>query len=726
MSAFEPEILQDFLTESGELLDALEGDLVALEQTPGDSPLINKVFRALHTIKGSASFLALTNLVAIAHSAESALNAARNGQAVVDRAMMDLLLQAVDLLKRQMDELRNGQDLTAPQPALIAGLNAIAEGKAAAKPTGAPTTAATATIEPPTASVNTGLGTGRGSDGGTGGGEFQATPLELGPGQVDLFDFLIADLDESLKKVESLLGAVADPSTRAGSTSGLSEQAESLAKSVEFFGAGEMARLSRLLGVAAESLSDLPAQLADQALARMRAVSWVLSKQAEGLREKQLRAYATGALAEHLESIASGQEPPSELKVDPAQPVERVLALEGVIAPAPVAADVAASTPAPRADDHAEPAAKSAEKGPEKSAEGGEGKAANVEQTIRVEVNRLETLMNLVGELVLQKNRIAAVSRQLGARLAGTPYHDLSENMSLAAGNLDRVAADIQLAVMRTRMQPLDKLFGKYPRLIRDLSRKTGKQIELVIEGGETEVDKSVIEELGDPLVHLMRNSADHGLEPPEERVATGKGPVGTITLSAANEGGSVKVLVKDDGRGLRREKIARKAIERGLVSESDVANLSDKDVFNFIFLPGFSTADQVSDLSGRGVGMDVVRTNIEKLKGTIELASTPGAGTTITITIPLTLAILPAMLVGVADEVYAIPLDAILEIVRPTAEQLTSIGEHPVMRLRETVLPLIKGSDALALPPEKQNADQPFAVILTQNDKRVGLLVSR
>jgi two-component system chemotaxis sensor kinase CheA len=298
--------------------------------------------------------------------------------------------------------------------------------------------------------------------------------------------------------------------------------------------------------------------------------------------------------------------------------------------------------------------------------------------------------------------------------------------MSLAAGNLDRVAADIQLAVMRTRMQPLDKLFGKYPRLIRDLSRKTGKQIELVIEGGETEVDKSVIEELGDPLVHLMRNSADHGLEPPEERVATGKGPVGTITLSAANEGGSVKVLVKDDGRGLRREKIAGKAIERGLVSEADVANLSDKDVFNFIFLPGFSTADAVSDLSGRGVGMDVVRTNIEKLKGTIELSSTPGAGTTITITIPLTLAILPAMLVGVADEVYAIPLDAILEIVRPTAEQLTSIGDHPVMRLRETVLPLIKGSDALALPPDKQSAEQPFAVVLTQNDKRVGLMVSR
>jgi two-component system chemotaxis sensor kinase CheA len=329
--------------------------------------------------------------------------------------------------------------------------------------------------------------------------------------------------------------------------------------------------------------------------------------------------------------------------------------------------------------------------------------------------------MNLVGELVLQKNRIAAISRTC---LGTDAPQELKEALTLNASGLDRVTGDIQLAVMRTRMQPLEKLFGKYPRLIRDLCAKTGKKIKLEIEGGDTEVDKSVIEELGDPLVHLLRNSADHGIEASADRVAAGKSETGTIRLLAAHQGSHVTVKVIDDGRGLNKERILRKAIERGLVQESAVSTLSERDIFQFIFLPGFSTAEKVSDLSGRGVGMDVVRTNIEKVKGTISLSSEPGKGTEITITIPLTIAIMQAMMVSSGDEIYALPLANILEIVKPSKESLSTIGEHPVMRLRDRILPLIPATEIFGTR-DTEKVTSPFAVVLTMNDKCVGLMVS-
>ncbi len=372
------------------------------------------------------------------------------------------------------------------------------------------------------------------------------------------------------------------------------------------------------------------------------------------------------------------------------------------------------------------PASRSVERKVEEGDAGGakkQAQATNVDQTIRVEVGRLETLMNLVGELVLQKNRIAALSRKLGA--AASMEVASKEAMTLAASGLDRVTADIQVAVMRTRMQPLEKLFGKYPRLIRDLCGKTGKKIDLVIEGGETEVDKSIIEELGDPLVHLLRNSADHGIEMPADRVAAGKPETGTITLRASHEGSHVQILIIDDGRGFQREKILKKAVERGLVKSEDAGGLSDKEIYRFIMLPGFSTAEVVSDLSGRGVGMDVVRTNIESLDGSIDLSSKAGKGSTVAITIPLTVAILPAMMVAVAHEIYAIPLTNILEIVRPLADQISTVGGHRVMRLRDAVLPLIGAAELFGLESSKP-VECPFVVVLTQNEKRVGLLVTR
>ncbi len=712
-AAFEPEILQDFLTESGELLDRLEGDLVVLEQDPRDPEMLNQVFRALHTIKGSASFLGLTNLVKIAHAAESALNAARNRVVVVDKAMMDLLLQAADTVKRQMAQLSAGEDLCVPDETLVKQLTLIGEGQSASGST-ASTKAPTEASQPKKAQA-------------AGAAPANSRPLVLGSGKDDLLEYLIADLNDSLARVTTLVDHLQQARDReAGHT--LSEAAEALGRSVDFFECTAMKAHTTLLAEAAEFAASADDTARDQIMPRIGAMLAVLREQTEGLKNNLIIEPPTATLVERMRRLLTGGDLSDALLASGAT-AEDALAMDGVrlasLTTAPAADDDHQTIPAP-ADNAAstQPAAAvgtAVEHGSDAGKKSDKHTTTAIEQTIRVEVGRLETLMNLVGELVLQKNRIAAITRQIQSD-TGTSQNT-RESIGAAAGGLDRVTADIQIAVMRTRMQPLDKLFGKYPRLIRDLAAKTQKQIDLVIEGGETEVDKSVIEELGDPLVHLLRNSADHGIETPAQRTAAGKPETGTLRLVARHEGGHVRVQVIDDGRGLNREKIINKAVERGLATREAAQELSDREVFRFIFLPGFSTADQVSDLSGRGVGMDVVRTNIEKLKGSIELASELGRGTTINITIPLTVAILPAMMVAIGNEIYAIPLTNILEIVRPPESEVSSIGGRSVMRLRDSVLPLVHGAEVFTLPGERPNA--PFAVVLSMNDKRVGLMVT-
>jgi two-component system chemotaxis sensor kinase CheA len=301
--------------------------------------------------------------------------------------------------------------------------------------------------------------------------------------------------------------------------------------------------------------------------------------------------------------------------------------------------------------------------------------------------------------------------------------HELSEAFAQVASDLDRVTSELQIGVMKTRMQPLSKLFNRYPRLIRDLSRSTGKEIDLKIIGGETEVDKSVLELLGDPLVHILRNSADHGVEMPEERLAAGKPAMGTIAIEAGHEGNHVVVRIMDDGRGLNAETIAKKAVEKGLATQDEIAGMPKSNIYKFIFEAGFSTARQVTDLSGRGVGMDVVRTNIAKLNGVVDVASDEGRGTTVSIRIPLTVAIMQAMMVCVDEAIYAIPLSNILEIVKPDAGQLYTIHGHKVMRLRDSVLPLISLSDMFA-SHSSTDGDPVYAVIVGLGSETAGLMV--
>ena len=719
-NALDPEIMQDFLTESGELLEQVEGDLVSLEQSPTDPELLNKIFRALHTIKGSASFMALTSLVRVAHAAESALNAARNNAVRVDRSAMDLFLQAVDTIKIQMSQLGAGQTLVEPSEELVAGLTALGEGRSAsagatpaAGPTPAPSSpAANAQTPPAAASLET-----------------AERDLLLPENKRDLLEFLVADVDETLGKVSNLLEQLRQDAMREAAASALCDLSESLTKSVDFFEIEPMTRLARALHDFGAHAADLDHETAERCVPAAGTVASLLRSQIDAVRRGKLReqdlepviaALRDATDAENQSARNVAPQPSADVpKAAPAAATEAEITPAASAPPAIPAPAAASSSPREQA-----PAPRAAKGEP--APEAATGAAAAVEQTIRVEVGRLEQLMNLVGELVLQKNRILALGRQVVQERSLA--QGLKESVILSAEGLDRVAADMQLAVMRTRMQPLDKLFGKYPRLIRDLARKTNKKIELVIEGGETEVDKSVIDELGDPLIHLLRNSADHGIEAPEDRVRAGKSESGTIRLVASHEGSHVRLLIMDDGKGLHREKIGAKAVERGLVKESELAGLSDREVFGFIMLPGFSTAEKVSDLSGRGVGMDVVKTNIEKLKGTIDLHSKPGEGTTIEIKIPLTVAILPAMMVGVGREIYAVPLTNILEIVKPEARYVSTIGERPVMRLRDTVIPLFNAAELFSLPPDASGnpVEVPFALVLSMGEKTVGLLVTR
>ncbi|EJC55192.1 chemotaxis histidine kinase/response regulator CheAY2 [Helicobacter pylori] len=344
-----------------------------------------------------------------------------------------------------------------------------------------------------------------------------------------------------------------------------------------------------------------------------------------------------------------------------------------------------------------------------------------VEQTVRVDVRRLDHLMNLIGELVLGKNRLIRIYSDVEERYDGEKF---LEELNQVVSSISAVTTDLQLAVMKTRMQPVGKVFNKFPRMVRDLSRELGKSIELIIEGEETELDKSIVEEIGDPLIHIIRNSCDHGIEPLEERKRLNKPETGKVQLSAYNEGNHIVIKISDDGKGLDPVMLKEKAIEKGVISERDAEGMSDREAFNLIFKPGFSTAKVVSNVSGRGVGMDVVKTNIEKLNGIIEIDSEVGVGTTQKLKIPLTLAIIQALLVGVQEEYYAIPLSSVLETVRISQDEIYTVDGKSVLRLRDEVLSLVRLSDIFKVDAILESNSDVYVVIIGLADQKIGVIV--
>ena len=381
------------------------------------------------------------------------------------------------------------------------------------------------------------------------------------------------------------------------------------------------------------------------------------------------------------------------------------------IAPAASAAPAPAPKPAPSRERDADkkvPAASS-------------NSAVAQEQTIRVEVKRLDHLMNLIGELVLGKNRLLKIYDDVEERYEGEKF---LEELNQVVSSLSLVTTDIQLAVMKTRMLPIAKVFNKFPRMIRDLSRDLGKQIDLEISGEETELDKSIVEEIGDPLVHIIRNSCDHGIEDPETRKAIGKPEKGLVQLKAYNEGNHIVVEIVDDGKGLDADMLKSKSIEKGIITEREADAMSEKEAFGLIFRPGFSTAAKVTNVSGRGVGMDVVKTNIEKLNGIIDIESEVGKGTVMKLKIPLTLAIIQSLLVGTQEEFYAIPLASVLETVRVPIDDIYTIDGKNVLRLRDEVLSLVRLSDVFGVEKAFDGGDQTYVVIIGVAEAKLGIIV--
>ncbi len=390
-------------------------------------------------------------------------------------------------------------------------------------------------------------------------------------------------------------------------------------------------------------------------------------------------------------------------------------------APAPTHAPIPAPAPAPKPASDLVPKKVPA---PPKPVEGKGGDDLSDNSTVRVDVKRLDDLMNQVGELVLERNRMIQINQDLQQNDVQRP--DFNEEFGKLTKRVGLVTSELQMQVFKMRMIPVEKVFKKFPRIVRSMARDLGKEVELQIIGEETELDRSVVDEIGDPLIHLIRNAMDHGLETPDVRLAAGKPRGGTLILSAVHEGNQIIISIKDDGNGINTDQVGRKAIEKGLITEDQFAGMSQREIFDLLFLPGFSTKDKATDLSGRGVGMDVVKTNIKKLSGLIEIKSTKGLGSEFILRLPLTLAIIQSLLVEVEGEIYSIPLSSVLEALRVDQRQFHQISGQEVLKLRDFVLPLIRLQKFFNVLPRGEIDNLCFVVVVGAAEKRMGLVVTR
>ena len=530
------ELLQDFLTESSELLSDVDNKLVELEKYPEDKGLLNDIFRGFHTIKGGAGFLNAAPLVTLCHRTENLFDKLRNGELKLDSHVMDVILDATGVVRDMFGDLAQSR-MPAPAPRhILDNLDAVLSGQTA------PVVAATSQ-----------------------------------PGEPDW---------------QQLYQAVVVP-------------------------------------------ADAAAQLTAK--------------------------------------------------------------------PAPSTAVAAAPVPAAAPAASAPPPAPARDRSPGSSPQ---------EATIRIDTQRLDQVLNLSGEIGLTKNRLTTIRTEI---MQGNLGANTLRSLDEAVSQLDLLVGDLQNAVMKTRMQPIGRLFQKYPRLARDLARQLGKEVELVLSGEETELDKTMIEDLNDPLVHLVRNAVDHGIETPEERLAAGKSAQSIVELSAQQVGDHIVIEVADDGRGMRADMLRKKALEKGLIDLEQANSLDDKQALHLIFLPGFSTKDQISSVSGRGVGMDVVRTNIQKLNGRIDISSAPNEGTKISISLPLTLAILPVLVVKVCNQPFAVPLAMVREIIPFSSDSIQEVSGRPTIVVRDEILPVRRLTELLGW---KATQEPCFGVLMQSAEK--------
>ncbi|MFH4645126.1 chemotaxis protein CheA [Vibrio alginolyticus] len=683
------DILQDFLIEAGEILELLSEQLVELENNPEDKDLLNAIFRGFHTVKGGAGFLSLAELVDTCHGAENVFDVLRNGQRTVTQNLMDTMLKALDTVNTQFQAVQDREPLEAADPELLEELHRLC------KPESEDEVAATVIEEPvatPEPIIPEPI--------------IEEPAAPSAPSSVGSVDEITQDEFEKL--LDELHGKGSAPGTSMSATPTTpSEPPQSSAPSVE---SGDITDdeferlLDELHGVGkspstAEAAASVPVE-PPKAAEPSAPVSSSSNQDSDLMTdeefEKLLDELHGSGKGPTLEELDMATKPASaNVEQSPVKP-------EPVAKPTPVQA-----APAPKPE--SKPVALKEE------AKAPAVKKPQAEATVRVDTSTLDTIMNMVGELVLVRNRLLSLG-----------LNSDNEEMSKAVANLDVVTADLQGAVMKTRMQPIKKVFGRFPRVVRDLARNLNKDIVLEMRGEETDLDKNLVEALADPLIHLVRNSVDHGIEMPDARAKAGKSRTGKVILSASQEGDHIELSIVDDGGGMDPNKLRGIAVKRGMMDEDAAARLTDKECFNLIFAPGFSSKDKISDISGRGVGMDVVKTAINTLNGSIDIDSELGKGTKITIKVPLTLAILPTLMVGVGGHPFALPLASVSEIFHLDLSRTNVVDGQLTIIVREKSIPLFYLQNWLASKSQnvQERTGHGHVVIVQIGNQRVGFVV--
>lgn len=680
------EILQDFLVEAGEILEQLSEQLVELESRPDDANLLNAIFRGFHTVKGGAGFLQLHELVECCHIAENVFDILRKGERHVDSELMDVILEALDAVNGMFSEVRERAPITAATPELLAALARLAE----------PADTSAAPV-------------------------VEAAPEPVVEVEADVTDSEFEQLLDSLNAVKAEAEAPQAVAAVAAPTSEDITDAEFESLLDQLHGKGQFAADA----VAPTAAPQAPAATAgtditdDEFEALLDQLHGKGTFAVDALPEVAATATAAapaasaapagdGLISDH-EFEALLDELHGKGKFTEVAPAAAATAAPVAAKPAPAkAAAPAAAKPAP-----APAAAPAPARAP--AAAVADKPASEAETTVRVDTARLDDIMNMVGELVLVRNRLVRLGLSSG-----------DEAMQKAVSNLDVVTADLQTAVMKTRMQPIKKVFGRFPRLVRDLARQLKKEINLELVGEETDLDKNLVEALADPLVHLVRNAVDHGVETPEEREASGKSRGGKVILAAEQEGDHILLSITDDGKGMDPAILRGIAVKRGVMDKDAADRLTDTECYNLIFAPGFSTKTEISDVSGRGVGMDVVKTKISQLNGSINIYSTKGLGSKIVIKVPLTLAIMPTLMVMLGNQAFAFPLVNVNEIFHLDLSRTNVVDGQEVVIVRDKALPLFYLKRWLVASAAHEEQREGHVVILSVGTQRIGFVVDQ
>lgn len=703
------DILQDFLVEAGEILEQLQEQLVDLENNPEDADLLNAIFRGYHTVKGGAGFLSLTELVEICHGAENVFDVMRNGQRTLTPELMDVILQATDVVVEMFEKVKAREPLEAADATLVDVLHKLSKPESPDENIfGAEVTVGEQAVEaeadesalvsqdvpvsPEVAAVNETAADGSIED--ISEDEFEALLDQLhgsgAPGRP-------VEPESAVAKTESS----SMPSAAASADSGddiTDDEFEALLD--ELHGKGQFT---------GEAASPEPVSTPQPENSSAEATD------ADG---DEITDDEFEALLDQLHGKGQGPSVGSNVPVDEkATNAVNAAKAEQAKTAAQAPKQPEAKAPAPTSNNKATPKPAGAEKAAKPVAKKDDKKNTAApppaETTVRVDTKRLDQIMNMVGELVLVRNRLLSL---------GINTND--EDMSKAIANLDVVTGDLQGAVMKTRMQPIKKVFGRFPRVVRDLARSLKKEITLELEGEETDLDKNLVEALADPLVHLVRNSVDHGIEMPDDRANAGKPRMGTVKLAASQEGDHILLTIEDDGKGMDPEKLKDIAISRGVLDADAAARMSDVEAFNLIFAPGFSTKTEISDISGRGVGMDVVKTKITQLNGTVNIDSQLGKGTRLEIKVPLTLAILPTLMIVVGQQTFALPLGAVNEIINMDIKKTNTVDGQLTMIVRSKAIPLFFLGEWLIRGPKNIEREKGHVVVVQIGTQQVGFVV--